>query len=85
MQRFLFPHTTVGTRARSVMPISDSSDPATKAGAEKKLTVKETEPPELIYFKVYKSQISASSRQSRRRANARHGQIARLLSGDDLR
>ena len=52
---------------------------------EKELTGKETEPSELIYFKVYKSQIPghrAGDRNSGPDAGLR--QIARLLPGDDL-
>jgi hypothetical protein len=52
---------------------------------EKELTGKETEPSELIYFKVYKSQIPVIEQAIDGSADAGHGQIARLLPGDDLR
>jgi hypothetical protein len=52
---------------------------------EKELTGREEEPAELVYFKVYKPKSRSSSRRSRRRPCAGHGQIARLLPGDDLR
>ena len=53
---------------------------------ERELTGKETEPSELIYFKVYKSQIPGDrAGNGDGSSDAGHGQIARLLPGDDLR
>ena len=57
-----------------------------KHEVEKHLTGKETEPWEILYFKVYKSQLAGDRASARdRRADARDRQIARLLPGDDLR
>jgi hypothetical protein len=50
-----------------------------KEEVEKHLTGT-SEPSELIYFKVYKSQVPVIEQQ-----DARIGQVARLLPGDDLR
>jgi hypothetical protein len=57
-----------------------------KREAEKELTGKVTEPSEIIYFKLHKSQIP------RRQASdgddshdAGHGKIVRLLPGNELR
>jgi hypothetical protein len=56
-----------------------------RRAVEKELTGKETEPPELIYFKVYKSLIPAIEQAIDTAAlMLGHGQILRLLSGDDL-
>ena len=52
---------------------------------EKELTGMEEEAAELIYFKVYKSQIPVIEQAIETAARRLgHGQIARLLSGDDL-
>jgi hypothetical protein len=56
-----------------------------RRAVEKELTGREEEPSELIYFKVYKSQIPVRAGDRDGSPNAGHGQIARLLSGDDLR
>ena len=57
-----------------------------KHEVEKHLTGKETEPWEILYFKVYKSQLRGDRAGARDRgADARDGQIAGLLPGDDLR
>ena len=52
---------------------------------EKELTGKDSEPSELIYFKVYKSQIPVIEQAIETAAlDAGIGQVARLLPGDDL-
>jgi len=52
---------------------------------EKELTGREEEPSELIYFKVYKSQIPVIEQVIETAALILwHRQIARLLSGDGL-
>jgi hypothetical protein len=55
-----------------------------KREVEKELTGRESEPWEIIYFKVYKSQIPAIE-QAIDTAALMLGQVPRLLSGDDLR
>ena len=56
-----------------------------KREVERELTGKETEPWEIIYFKLYKSQIPVIEQAIETAAlNAWHGQIAGLLPGDDL-
>jgi len=52
---------------------------------EKELTGREEEPSELIYFEVYKSQIPVRAGDRDGSTDAGHGQIARLLSEDNLR
>ena len=53
---------------------------------EKELTGRETEPDEIIYFNVYKSQIPVVRVGTRDRgSDAWERQIARVLPGDDLR
>ena len=57
-----------------------------KRAVEKHLTGKDTEPWELLYFKVYKSQLPVIEHALEDgRADAGDDQIARLLLGDDLR
>ena len=57
-----------------------------RRAVEKELTGKDEEPSELIYFKVYKSQIPGDrAGNGDGSSDAGHGQIARLLPGDDLR
>jgi hypothetical protein len=52
---------------------------------EKELTGKDSEPSELIYFKIYKSQMLGYRAGDRgRRLDAGDGQVAGLLPGDDL-
>jgi hypothetical protein len=56
-----------------------------KREVEKALTGRETEPHEIIYFKVYKSQIPVIEQALEAAAiDARIGQVPGLLSGDDL-
>jgi hypothetical protein len=56
-----------------------------KREVEKALTGRETEPHEIIYFKVYKSQIPLIEQALEAAAiDARIGQVPGLLSGDDL-
>jgi hypothetical protein len=52
---------------------------------EKELTGQDCEPHELIYFKVYKSQIPVIEQAIETAAMMLERQIARLLFGDDLR
>jgi len=53
---------------------------------EKELTGQDSEPHEIIYFKIYKSQIPSGRTGSRNRSlDAGHGQIPRVLPGGDLR
>ncbi len=57
-----------------------------KREVEKELTGKDSEPAELIYFKVYKSQIPVIERAIETAGtDAGLGQVPRLLPGDDLR
>src|ERR1017187_6627803 len=57
-----------------------------KVGVERELTRRESEPSELIYFKVYKSQVPVIDPANRYGgSHARIGQVAGVLSGDDLR
>ena len=57
-----------------------------KREVEKELTGKETEPHEILYFKVYKSQIPVIEQALETAAHdAGLGQIPWLLPGDDLR
>ena len=56
-----------------------------KQEAEKELTGRETEPWEIVYFKVYKSQIPIIEQAIEMAAlDAGHRQIPGLLPGDDL-
>ena len=57
-----------------------------KREVEKELTGRESEPWEIIYFKLYQTQIPIIEQAIETAAfDAGHGQVARLLSGDDLR
>jgi hypothetical protein len=57
-----------------------------KREVEKELTGRDSEPHEIIYFKIYKSQIPVIEQALETAApDARHRQIPRLLPGDDLR
>ena len=52
---------------------------------EKELTGRETEPWEIIYFKLYQSQTPVVEKATRDSSpDARNRQVSRLLSGDDL-
>jgi hypothetical protein len=53
-----------------------------KREVERELTGRESEPWEIIYFKLYKSQIPVIEQAIE--TAAWYGQVARLLSGDDL-
>ncbi len=57
-----------------------------KREVEKELTGRESEPWEIIYFKLYKTQIPVVEQAIETAAlDAGNRQVARLLSGDDLR
>ena len=57
-----------------------------KTEVERYLTGKETEPWEIIYFKLYKSQLPVVEQALETAAlMLGNGQVARLLPGDDLR
>ena len=57
-----------------------------KREVERYLTGKETEPWEIIYFKLYKSQLTGRRASARNRgSDARQRQVSGLLPGNDLR